>query len=292
MIETADQEAARLPNFLIIGAAKCATRWMCRCLTEHPQVFIPVDEPFHFCRNYDPADPLPAWYRRLFEPAGDKPVIGENSNTYISHRMVPARLHGALPEAKLIVVMRNPIDRAYSDYGMHLRRGGISRDLGLYLDPDRAINNDFLEKGFYLEQIERFMKFYPRQRFCVVLYDDLRRDPLSVYRTLFGFLGVDPSFEPASLERKVNTAKDKVFLPQFKHTVNQSGVGRWAWDLGRRIGIRTVARKVMARSYEHPPLTDELRAKLRLFYRDETVRLADWLGRDLTHWIEPAGPRE
>ncbi|MDH3665210.1 MAG: sulfotransferase domain-containing protein, partial [Alphaproteobacteria bacterium] len=116
----------RRPDFIIIGATKSATTWLQRCLQQHPQIFMPMSELHYFSRCYDRGD---AWYQAQFAGAAPGQLIGEKSNSYFDEPPAETRLKGYAPSARLIAQLRNPIDRAYSDYCMLLRRGEVDRDI-------------------------------------------------------------------------------------------------------------------------------------------------------------------
>ena len=125
----------RLPDFVIIGAAKAATTWLSYNLSAHPEVLLPSQELHYFSRFHGKSQD---WYRAHFRDAQETQLIGEKSASYLADPATPLRLHGLMPRAKLIAQLRNPIERAYSDYCMHYRRGEVSRDIARYLDPERT----------------------------------------------------------------------------------------------------------------------------------------------------------
>ena len=120
-----------LPEFVIIGAAKSATTWLAQNLQAHPQVFIPGPEPHYFSTEFHRGQ---AWYESWFEQAPPDRRVGEKSADYLAHPEAPRRIAKALPHARLIVQLRNPIERAYSDYCMFFRRGHVTPDPECYLD--------------------------------------------------------------------------------------------------------------------------------------------------------------
>ena len=274
------EAAPRRPDFLIIGGAKCATRWLCRGLTQHPGVYVPIDEVHQFSRHYNPRDPLPADYLALFQDQDPNVLCGENSNTYFAHRLCPQRIASVLPGAKLMVCLRNPIDRAYSDYCMQVRYGLADAEIERYLDPDFALTNTLLETGLYHELLQRFLVHYPHDRLHVSIYDDMG-DPTLFFSRIWRFLGVDDGFMPRGLDERVNTSGRAVVLPRLKRRLLASPMTRWLVDAVRHGGGRGVVEKLAGRSMRYEPLTDALRGKLAEYYRDDTARLSEMLGRDL-----------
>src|SRR5687768_3651516 len=125
----------RLPSFIVIGAAKAATTWIAHQLGERDDVFLPGPEPHYFSREYARGDD---WYAAWFKDAADSQLVGEKSADYLSDWNVPARMAALLPGVKLIAQLRNPVDRAYSDYCMLFRRGQVNGDIDACLDRART----------------------------------------------------------------------------------------------------------------------------------------------------------
>ena len=144
----------RLPDFVIIGATKAATTWLSHNLGAHPEVFLPSQELHYFSRFHEKGD---EWYGAHFRGARQTQLIGEKSASYLPHPEAPQRLRHLLPRARLIAQLRNPIERAYSDYCMHYRRGEVSRDIERYLDPARTPIPRLLDDGFYHRHLTNFL---------------------------------------------------------------------------------------------------------------------------------------
>jgi hypothetical protein len=144
----------RLPDFVIVGATKAATTWLSHNLSAHPEVFLPSQELHYFSRFYDRGED---WYAAHFQGARATQRIGEKSASYLPHPEAAQRLRRLLPPAKLIAQLRHPVERAYSDYCMHYRRGEVSRDIDRYLDPARTPIPRLLEDGFYHRHLTGFL---------------------------------------------------------------------------------------------------------------------------------------
>ncbi len=122
-----------LPDFLIIGAAKSATTWLAARLDTHPGIHISRTEIHYFSRHH--ARPI-AWYEAHFQAIVDEGLLGENSNTYLYTEEAPRRIQRALPEVRLVCVLRNPTERAYSGYCMQFEKGRVTGRIEDYLEPD------------------------------------------------------------------------------------------------------------------------------------------------------------
>jgi Sulfotransferase family len=274
---------SRLPDFVIIGATKAATTWLTTNLRAHPEVFMPGPELHYFSREFDRGED---WYRAQLAGAGAGQLLGEKSASYLPHPEAPQRIHGLLPRAKLLVQLRNPVERAYSDYCMHYRRGEVTRDIGRYLDARRTPIPRLLEDGFYHRHLLRFQAVFPAEQIRVLLYDDIRAQPAEVFRNVCGYLGIDDRIAPQTGERRVKDKETPVVPPRARRLLAPLKAVVQPYR-GTRVFV--AARALIARTLRYPPLTPELRHDLEAHYADDIARLAELLGRDLSIWRSGAG---
>lgn len=207
-----------LPDFLIIGAAKSGTTTLYAHLLSSPHVAWALrKETLYFTRTFGRG---PSWYRAFFplasrrsraEAAGRGPLlVGEATPDYLFHPHAPRRVHGLLPGAKLVVILRNPIDRAYSFYRHQLNRAfepltfdqaveqeeqRLAGELERTLSDESYVSfplqhRSYLARGRYMEQIERWLRHFPREQLLVLLTDELEADPRGTLRQLTDFLGI------------------------------------------------------------------------------------------------------
>jgi len=278
---------ARTPSYLIIGAAKCATTWLQACLNDHPGAYIPPGEPHYFSYDFDPEDPLPKAYLDRFKDAEPGQVVGENSNTYLPHPDCARRIKATLPDARLVISLRDPVSRAYSDYAMRIRQQGKLSDMFRFIDPDHAPDYWFLHKGLYHQQISQWLEHFPREQVLILIADDYKTDAQNQFASLCRHIGIDDSFVPPSLTAKVNTKDQKLVFPRLRRKLRASPLGKRFDDTLRGIGLRGIARALLSKNAKVPPLDDHTKSALRAFYRQDILKLSELLGRDLTHWIKP-----
>ncbi len=294
-----------LPNFLIIGAQKAGTTSLYYYLKQHPQVYMsPVKEAHFFDqdegekpnfrgpgRSSTPPITSIEDYRALFRGVTDETAVGEATPSYIYIPGAPERIRRRIPDAKLIAVLRNPTDRAYSAF-LHTVRSGrepltdFARALG---EEEARIRENwhpvfhYKQRGFYYDQLRRYFDAFGPDRIGVYLYEDLRTNPLGVLRDIFGFLGVE----------------DETFVPEMSVEYNVSGVPRnkAVHSLVRKANALTPALKrilpfglrqrIKGRVFaKPPPLPVEQRMELVELYREDILKLEGLIGRDLSGWLE------
>lgn len=277
---------ARAPDFLIIGAAKSATSWLTRCLIEHPGVVIPSGEVHYFSWRYQGGAELPESYLSIFAGAQPGQQCGENSNTYLSHPQGAARIHRSLPDARLVVSLRDPVSRAYSDWSMRLRQQYRLSDMFRFLDPDHAPDLWFLQKGLYFQQLQPFLRLFGRDKLHFLFMDDMRQDPQAAFSGVCRFLGVDDAFVPAGLRTRVNTKDARLLFPRLRDRLQKQPWGRALVGHGRSFPLFPAVKRWLGQTIEAPPLPDDMRERLKAFYRDDVRALSELLGRDLSHWVD------
>ena len=175
-----------LPDFLIIGAQRSGTSTLYQHLARHPHVAPAFRKEVHFFdRNFDKGLD---WYRAQF-PVRDEFVTGEASPSYLFSPEVPARVEATLPEVKLIAILRNPIDRAYSAYQRWVRQGRETRSFAEAMDGTQP---PFAARGHYAEQLEIWLKRFPRERLLVLSAEAFFKEPVPSLNHACRFLGIPP----------------------------------------------------------------------------------------------------
>lgn len=221
----------REPDFIIIGAQKCGTTSLYAYLCQHPQVKPAAKkEVRYFDRKFEHG---PEWYRGHFPPVKPFPGIltGEASPSYIFHPLAASRMKAECPKVKLIVLLRNPVDRAYSHYHHSVRLGrttlsfedSIDREAALLhgererFTRDETYKSDkywffsYLSRGRYLEQLRIWMDVFPRESFLILRSEDFFADPAHLMQDVFQWLGL-PAHQLQEY-RKVNIRGYRPYNP-------------------------------------------------------------------------------
>ena len=297
-------EAPVLPNFVIIGAAKAGTTALYWYLADHPQVFMsPVKETNYFAFGVDDhgnllyGDPdlhrfpvrSSAAYEELFSGATDAAAIGEASPIYLECPQSAARIQEVLPNARIICGLREPVDRAYSDYLMYLRARGRRLDPVHDLTASAAWaspESHWMQISRYHEALSRYFDLFPRDRIHVFLFEDLRADAIGTVRDVYRAVGVDPGFAP-DLDTPHNIGGmpssrtlEKFFTSGALKKALEPWIPRRAADMARRLRTKNLKKA--------PPLPEALKAELGQHFRDDIAKTSALIGRSLDHWLPSA----
>lgn len=192
----------RVPELVVIGGRKCGTTWADQCFREHPGLFLPpsTKELFYFDRYYERGID---WYAAHFANAPETSLCVEVTPSYLSSPEATERLPATLPNAKLLVLLRNPVDRALSDFNHAQRKGDVQEGMR-FRDACNHLPS-LLEEGQYHVHLERWMYEVASDRLRVYLIEDVAKQPAAFFREVFGWLGVE-YIKPESAERFVGGA--------------------------------------------------------------------------------------
>ena len=299
-----------LPNFAVIGAAKSGTTALFQYLEQHPQVFVCEPKEPHFLAfagkkldfrgpyddeiiNRRAVTEFPE-YQNLFVKGEGFRAIGEASvSTLYYGEAGVANIQRYIPDARLLCLLRNPVDRAYSAYNYYLSltREPIQDFAEAWeLESERIKDNyhhiwHYRQMGLYASQIQRFQEVFPPEQLRVWLYDRFRSDPSTVLRECFEYLEIDPDFVPPLEPRPLVSGRPKM-------AALQSVLGRptrWKMALKGVLpkAVTSKVREVVSRrNLKKTPMKEEMRVRLIDFYREDVLRLQDLLNRDLTGWLK------
>jgi len=272
----------RNPEFIIIGAVKAATTWTSHNLGLNPSLFVPGPEPHYFSTEYDRGR---AWYQTFFETAPKDVMIGEKSADYLAHPKAAKRIAADLPKTKLIVQLRNPVDRAYSDYCMLYRRGTVRQTPDIYFTQSTEHSDRFLTSGLYAKSLKRYFDHFPRENIQVFLYEDIKNTPEKTIKQVSNFLGVTAHIPSEGFKTRQNDGETAILplgmrqaLTPFKSIV--------APLRGNAIFKKT--RGMFARPPEYPPLDQQTHDFLTSFYAEDLKILGEMIHRDLSCWLTDA----
>lgn len=280
-----------LPDFLLIGAAKSGTTTLYDHLATHDQVrMASLKSPCYFSDDSQYAKGQ-SWYASLFEGAESDRKCGEVSTSctlWPKHPGVPERIHRANPDVRLIYIMRDPVKRAESLYKYRMRRA-VTATFEEDLEAKWA---DYVDAGLYTQQIEQYLKVFPRESLLLLLFDDLKADPKGVLDQVQSFIGVEARDLTQSDIGAANVGTERRLRQRTTRRLRRIPGVAAALDAApaswRKAAFNTFQRTPLARrivkASEPPPMKEETRQRLIEIFREPNQRLAEMLGRDLSHW--------
>jgi len=296
----------RRPDFFIVGAPKCGTTALYTYLQDHPRIFMPEHkEPHYFGSDLDFRDqqpPGPREYAALFEPAGPDERAGEASVFYLRSERAAEEIHACCPDARILVMLRDPVDMLHSFHGQRVFNGTEDLDFAAALEAESARRRgerlprqvglfqglQYRALAAFAEQIRRYLDRFGRGAVWIALYDDFREDPAGTVRDACRFIGVEP-WAPDSLpvvnahkEARSGWLRDLQWRkPETLRKVVRLLVPSTA--MRRRMGRRL--RRWNTRVTPRAPMDPELRERLRRELAPQVEELAALIDRDLSAWL-------
>jgi len=292
------------PNFFIVGAPRCGTTAMYQYLRAHPDIYMAkYNEPHFFGsdlvgRNFEVFRGRLDAYLALFDGATGQRRIGERSTRYLCSTRAAAEIHDFEPDARIIIMLRSPVDMMYSIYYHQRMYSGTENaptfEQALALEPERKAGRH-IPKGFrtvngllyretasFAGQVRRYFDVFGRDQVHVIIFDDVKVETEAVYRHVLDFLEVDSTFRPdLGVVHDSRQSRSMAVRNLIRNPLFVTG--------GRRFPTLTAPlykalMRLNSRPFKRPPLDVELRQRLQADLLPEVEQLSALLGRDLTHW--------
>jgi hypothetical protein len=284
-----------LPNFFIIGAAKAGTTSLHYYLEQHPQVQMASNKEPNFFSGPANGIPYPLGrvetidaYEDLFDAS--VPVRGEASVSYANYPRrngVPERIREAVPEARFIYLVRDPVKRAVSHYQHRIAWMGERRPPGEVFGDLSDPYDVCLCPGFYARQLERYLEVFPEERVLVLDQADLLADRGEVLREVFSFLSVDEEFHSDAFEAELlNSKQRRVYPPRYTRLIERYGARGPLRLIPRsaRLSVRAAVERRLWPPLEAAKLDADVRGRLEELYADDVERLRALTGKALPTW--------
>lgn len=295
----------RKPNFFIVGAPKCGTTAMDTYLSRHPDIFMGLKERHFFTPDLIRIEernlPLEV-YEGLFEDARDQAVVGECSVFYLLSREAARNIHAYCPEAKILVMVRNPLQVLEAHHTQLVYEGDedIEDFVAAYDASPRRRSGDGIPDGCqyrdildypgivaYADQIQRYLEVFGPGQVHVEVFDDFVADTAACYRRVLAFLGVDPEFRPAfPVINARKTTRNRAVLRFLRNTPDWvTVISRIFLTKRMRYEIKEWLERRNTKAKKPIPLPADFRARLAEDCRPEVEKLGRLLNRDLSHWV-------
>ena len=293
----------KLPNFLIIGAAKAGTTALHEYLQQHPQIYMtPTKETNFFA--FEGAEinfhgigdealkeiSITDWetYQAQFAAVTTEKAIGEACPSYLYYPQAASRIKHYIPHARLIVILRNPVERAYANF-LHTVRDDRETHgdfaLALQDEPQRIANNwewfwHYIQVGFYGKQLQHYYELFPANQIKIYLYEDLKHNAIALLQDLFSWLEVDNTFVPdmAFRPNKSGMPKNKL-LHQVLTKPNPLKT------ILKPLFPAKLRQKIQHQNLNTPQLSLAIKEQLLNIYRADILQCQDLIERDLSAWV-------
>ena len=291
--------ALRLPDFLIIGEMRCGSTTLWELLSRHRRVFFSQEKELHFFddRGGNWARGVSA-YAENFASAGADQLCGEATPDYLFHDDACQRIHEVVPGARLLVILRDPVERAWSHYWHNVRRGRehLTFEQALRDEPQRMANGDaevrshcsYASRGRYVEQLRRYERIFGKEQLCVIFLDELKCEAREAMQRVCDHLGLEAT---AAFDVPVVPERNRAQYPRWPRA-NRAGRSMRNWLVARAPacgpyldGFARITRPW--RAYSGAPRMDaQTRTSLEAAFRQADRELAEWVGRPVP-WMKP-----
>lgn len=275
----------RLPTFIVIGAMKGGTTSLWGYLRAHPQVFMPDAKEIQFFSNPGRYERGFDWYTAHFADAADAVAVGEASTNYTKYPRLtgtPGRIAEAMPDVRLVYMLRNPIARIQSHYVQLVHRHGERRPLSVMVREDPEL----LDISRYRMQIDQYLEHFDRDQLLVMTSEELRNDRDATLARMFTFIDVDPALRRSESATELHRSVDKRLDTKVSTTARRMR----GYEFVRRMTpkrLRRLASRLTKRSIEteaDPTISEELRQELVDELRDDVAGLRPFLGPSFNGW--------
>ncbi len=266
-------------DFVGIGAPKCATSWVHQCLKEHPQICF-VSQKDNLKDSYLLSSKDPS-LRQC-----QKKTKGEFAAEFLYHKDAIRKIKENNPDMKIIAVLRNPADRAFSSFRWKsaLEKGG--KDFETFLKENPWV----IKKGFYGKRLKEFFNTFPRENILVLIYEDIKKNPVGFIQEIYKFLGVSNTFTPPSAKIRIyptgilETKTGKLIHNRLTPLLNKYSLGK---AIKTTAPIRYMYYKLAPRLLapkNNPTISPETRKKLLALYAEDIRSIEKLINRDLSFW--------
>lgn len=302
-----------IPNFLIIGAAKSGTTALYQHLRQHPEIYMtPIKETNFFAFEGEKVEftgikqnesslsyqkeiiTEPHNYAKQFEEVTEEKAIGESCPSYLYISKAAQRIYSYNPDIRLIVILRDPVERAYSNFLHHVRdRNEQTEDFlsAVEAEPKRIEENwwwgfHYVQVGLYFKQIRRFLELFGRDRMRIYLYEDYLGNPKYVLDNILNFLEVDNRYDfDLTTKHNATGVPTNRLLDKIIYESNPLKTAYQKLFPFTNIRQKITSRITNLNSLKKPPLSLEVRNKLLPLFYEDILKLQDLIERDLSLWL-------
>lgn len=271
-----NKKTSSLPNFFLVGFEKSATTWLYNCLQEHPKIFLPPhrSEVHFFDRNYDKGIDF---YRKFYRKSKNEKAVGDMTPSYIQDPNIARLIARNFPHAKIIISLRNPVDRLFSDYLHQNRNTRTNIVLSDYLK-----NKNYLERSLYYKKVKEYFNLFKKNEIFIIIFEKINQGQIELLQKIFRFLEVDDSFNPECINKKMNKyvkpRNIKIYhgimgflkYLRMKHNRYLDHIIEFIKSTG--------VKNLLVKEKERPRLDSKIRTQLSNYYKEDVKKLSQLTG--------------
>lgn len=273
----------KAPDFIGVGVQRAGTSWLYECLKEHGEVFLPQKEVHFFNKKYDKGID---WYYSLFEIKDGSKIAGEFTPDYLFNEQSIKAICETCPDSKLIVILRDPFERAYSAYNLFVAHGryeGMSFQEAISQDPW------IVQQSMYFAQLEKLYSIFPKEQIKIYDFEDISKKPLWLLNDLYTYLGVDSAFKPSRFDEKYNVSgmsgiQNKLNLPEIQRKMLSSKYGKHILKLKKIKFVRKLKAWLLDRKSDENLKEIHCSAQLRETFKQDLIKTSELLDRNYERW--------
>jgi len=291
-------------DFVGIGVARAGTTWIYECLKEHPQICMSKNEEGGFFNSLKEKNrglkSYPDSYSFNFAHCPEGQIRGEYNPLYLADPEVLHLIKKHYPEIKIIVCLRNPVERAYSHFLGTKLVGEISKTETFEGAIEKGTENDCIKLGFYYSQLKTVFELFPENNILVLINEDIAKNPAKFIQSIYEFLGVDSSFIPSIVNEKLRQLSQNTLRSVLLNKAIRKALEFFRWKplkpivvFLKKIGVNRLINLVTStnytpptrrKPYTKPPIMEKDRKRLQEIYSPEIKNLEKLLNKDLSFW--------
>ena len=292
-------------DFIGAGDQRSGSHWIFSCLKEHPEVCTSSRKETRFFDTYSLYKKgIDYYYKEFFSQCNKNKTIGEYSPSYIYNKKAPRRIKKNLPNIKIIISIRNPVEKIYSLYWYNRRSGTGSTLIYNSFEEVLKSNQNFLERGKYYKRIKGFYNQFKKDQILIMNFDNLKNNPKDFISKIYAFINVDASYKPSLLEKPTNKAgRAKIKYPILNKTIyrlynlvkNNKFLNKFLNYFKKHGNYISLRRSILSNLYklnkrevksdwEKPKMNKKTRQKLIDYYSDDIKKLENLTNKNLNNW--------